>query len=399
MNILEIKNLSKVFGKNPNIALELARQNLSKKEIFDKSQQILGVYNINLNIKKNEIFVIVGMSGSGKSTFIRLLNRLIDATSGSIMFKNKNVLKLNSMFLSKLRQRHLAMVFQSFALMPHMTIFDNTMFGIYYENKMTKEEKEKIVWQKLQLVGLDDRAHEYPENLSGGMRQRVGLARALACRPDILIMDEAFSALDPLTKTEMQDELLKIQKKEGVTIIFISHDIDEAIKLGDRIGIMHDSRLIQVGSPEEIIKNPINDYVASFFDNVNMTNYVNVEDICKNNQLLKIVNKDNKKMGIKSVIMLMTKQNHDEAVIVDEDYKYQGIVSIDNLNQLSKKEETKIEDAFIKDVEYINASEPINQVFGIVAKYSHPIAVVNDENIYLGTISKSMLLKVLDQIS
>jgi len=250
---IELKNVYKVFGDSPKKALTLLKKGLDKEEIFRRTAQTIGVNNASFQIYKGEIFVIMGLSGSGKSTLVRLFNRLIEPSSGSILIDGEDIATMNHAELRAVRRTKMSMVFQSFALLPHLNIIDNVSFGLELSG-IGKEERYCKAKEALSQVGLIDYVHAYPDSLSGGMQQRVGLARALANNPDILLMDEAFSALDPLIRAEMQDELLKLQSEQERTIVFISHDLDEAMKLGDRIAIMQGGTVVQIGSPDEILK-------------------------------------------------------------------------------------------------------------------------------------------------
>ena len=276
--LLTLKNVCKVFGESPKKALKLLDKGLSKDEIFEKTGNTLGVVNASFDINEGEIFVIMGLSGSGKSTLVRLFNRLIEPSRGELILEGQDIAKASKSELRKIRREKMSMVFQSFALMPHMSVIENTAFGLELSG-VSKEERNQRALDALSQVGLEAWADSYPSELSGGMQQRVGLARALANDPKILLMDEAFSALDPLIRTEMQDELLKLQQKHKRTIVFISHDLDEAMRIGDRIAIMHDGRVVQVGAPEEILKNPADDYVSSFFRGVDVSTVLSTGDI------------------------------------------------------------------------------------------------------------------------
>ncbi len=277
---LEIKNLYKIFGEHPQRAFKYIEQGLSKEQILEKTGLSLGVKDASLAIEEGEIFVIMGLSGSGKSTMVRLLNRLIEPTRGQVLIDGVDIAKISDAELREVRRKKIAMVFQSFALMPHMTVLDNTAFGMELAGINAEERREKAL-DALRQVGLENYAHSYPDELSGGMRQRVGLARALAINPDILLMDEAFSALDPLIRTEMQDELVKLQAKHQRTIVFISHDLDEAMRIGDRIAIMQNGEVVQVGTPDEILNNPANDYVRTFFRGVDISQVFSAKDIAR----------------------------------------------------------------------------------------------------------------------
>lgn len=265
--ILEVKHLSKIFGKKQKAALEMVKTGKNKSEIFKKTGATVGVYDASFEVKKGEIFVIMGLSGSGKSTLVRMLNRLIEPSAGSILLEGKDISTMSADQLREVRRHDINMVFQSFALFPHKTILENTEFGLELRG-VPKEERQRLAEKALDNSGLLDFKDQYPNQLSGGMQQRVGLARALANSPKILLMDEAFSALDPLIRREMQDELLDLQDSMKQTIIFISHDLNEALRIGDRIALMKDGQIMQIGTGEEILTNPANDFVREFVEDV-----------------------------------------------------------------------------------------------------------------------------------
>lgn len=265
--VIRIRNLSKIFGRHPEKMLPLMHQGISKDQLLAEHGHALGLQDINLEIQPGEIFVIMGLSGSGKSTLIRHFNRLIDPTEGEVEIQGTDITTLNRKQLEIFRQQHLAMVFQRFALLPHRSVLDNVAYGLEVRglDKTQRHEKARHWLQKVGLTGYDQ---QYPGQLSGGQQQRVGLARALCTDADILLMDEAFSALDPLIRAEMQQQLKALQNQLHKTIVFITHDLDEAITLGDRIAILKDGRLIQQGTPQQILQQPADDYVAAFVRNV-----------------------------------------------------------------------------------------------------------------------------------
>jgi glycine betaine/proline transport system ATP-binding protein len=259
---IQIEHVFKVFGDEPQQALALARQGHSKQDIVAQTGQSIGVFDASFTIQAGEIFVVMGLSGSGKSTLVRLINRLIEPTAGRILVDGENINDYGEAQLRAFRRKDISMVFQSFAL-PHLTVLDNTAFGLELAG-VDKAARLAQARAALAQVGLEVWANAYPDELSGGMQQRVGLARALAADPSILLMDEAFSALDPIIRTEMQDELLRLQQDKRRTIVFISHDLDEAMRIGDRIAIMKDGQVVQVGTPEEILRAPADEYVRNF---------------------------------------------------------------------------------------------------------------------------------------
>ncbi|MDC0194936.1 glycine betaine/L-proline ABC transporter ATP-binding protein [Alphaproteobacteria bacterium] len=268
MSKIEIKNVYKIFGNNPSEVLPIVKNGANKEEVLEKTGHTVGLDNVTLSIQEGETFVCMGLSGSGKSTLIRHLNRLIDPTDGDIIVDGTNIMELDEQQLIDFRKHELSMVFQRFGLFPHKTVIQNIAYGLEIQGK-TLEDRNETAMIQIEAVGLQGFENQYPSQLSGGMQQRVGLARALATNPQILLMDEAFSALDPLIRSDMQQQLIELQTKLKKTIVFITHDLDESLRLGDHIGILNGGRLVQVGTPEEIIMNPADDYVEAFVKDVN----------------------------------------------------------------------------------------------------------------------------------
>ncbi|MGH8049245.1 MAG: quaternary amine ABC transporter ATP-binding protein [Arenimonas sp.] len=277
-NKLVVENLYKIFDHEPNDALAMLKQGVKKEDVFSRTGKVVGVNNVSFNVNEGEIFVLMGLSGSGKSTLIRLINRLVDPSAGKICVDGQDVARLSTKELVRLRRHDMSMVFQSFALMPHRNILDNATFGLEIAG-VARKEREQRAMQVLEQVGLGSYAKKYPHQLSGGMQQRVGLARALAVNPSLMLMDEAFSALDPLKRKEMQDVLLNLQSEQRRTILFVSHDLEEALRIGNRIAIMEGGRLVQVGTPQEIIENPADEYVRAFFKSVDTSRYLVAADL------------------------------------------------------------------------------------------------------------------------
>ena len=275
---IELKNVYKIFGEDPQSVLPLVQNGATKEEILEDTDHTVGLDNVSISIEEGETFVCMGLSGSGKSTLIRHINRLIDPTEGEVLVDGVNVLEFNESELLELRRHEMSMVFQSFGLFPHKTVIQNVAYGLEIQDKPL-EERNSTAEEQIKAVGLNGFEHQYPSQLSGGMQQRVGLARALATNPGILLMDEAFSALDPLIRSDMQDQLVELQSKLHKTIVFITHDLDESLKLGDHIGILNGGRLVQVGKPEEIIMNPADDYVAAFVKDVNRAKVLRAKTI------------------------------------------------------------------------------------------------------------------------
>ena len=278
MSKIEINNVYKIFGSNPKSILSMVKEGSTKEEILEKTGHTVGLDNVSLKIEEGETFVCMGLSGSGKSTLIRHLNRLIDPTAGDILIEGTNVMSLNKKELIDFRRHKMSMVFQRFGLFPHKTVIQNVGYGLEMQGK-PEGEINKISMEKIDSVGLTGFENQYPNQLSGGMQQRVGLARALATNTDIMLMDEAFSALDPLIRSDMQKQLIDLQSELKKTIVFITHDLDESLRLGDHIGILNAGKLVQVGTPVEIIMNPADDYVEAFVKDVNRAKVIKAKVI------------------------------------------------------------------------------------------------------------------------
>ena len=292
MSKIEINKVYKIFGSNPKSILPMVKDGASKEEILDKTGHTVGLDNVTLKIEEGEIFVCMGLSGSGKSTLIRHLNRLIDPTDGEIIVEGTNVMSLNKQQLIEFRRHKMSMVFQRFGLFPHRTVIDNVGYGLEMQG-VAEAERKKTAMEKIEAVGLSGFENQYPAQLSGGMQQRVGLARALANDTDIMLMDEAFSALDPLIRSDMQKQLIDLQSELKKTIVFITHDLDESLRLGDHIGILNHGKLVQVGTPVDIIMNPADDYVKAFVKDVNRTKVIKAKTIMKSKENVNGIDKNN----------------------------------------------------------------------------------------------------------
>ena len=277
---IEIKNIYKIFGRKPDKILPMVKGGATKEEVLEKTGHTVGLDNVSLKIEEGETFVCMGLSGSGKSTLIRHLNRLIDPTDGEVLVDGQSVMNLNPEQLIDFRRYKMSMVFQRFGLFPHKTVLENVGYGLEMQGKV-EEEKNKIAMEKIEAVGLNGFEHQFPNQLSGGMQQRVGLARALATDSDIMLMDEAFSALDPLIRSDMQKQLMDLQSQLKKTIVFITHDLDESLRLGDHIGILNAGKLVQVGSPVDIVMNPADAYVEAFVKDVNRAKVIKAKTIMR----------------------------------------------------------------------------------------------------------------------
>ncbi|MFT5881010.1 MAG: glycine betaine/proline transport system ATP-binding protein [Moritella sp.] len=391
--MLEVQNLYKVFGPSPKEAFPLMEQGLDKDKIFEQTGLTVGVKDVSLTINEGEIFVIMGLSGSGKSTLVRLLNRLIEPTSGKVLFKGKDIARISTEDLRQVRRKHISMVFQNFALMPHMSVIDNAAFGLELSG-ISIGERHKAARDALARVGLETHCESYPDELSGGMKQRVGLARALANDPDILLMDEAFSALDPLIRCEMQDELIRLQNDDKRTVVFISHDLDEAMRIGDRIAIMQNGVVVQVGTPDDILQNPANDYVSSFFSGVNVATVFSAKDIAKKTPAAVFKKHDND--GPAVAIQLLNDNERDYGIVVDRGNRFSGIVSTDSL-RIAKKNQGTLISAQLENTITIEPDVSVSELISQVAAVPYAVPVVAADGTYHGVITKSRLLQILDR--
>lgn len=389
-----VQNLYKVFGDAPRKAMKLLSEGVAKSDIFDRTGQVVGVCDASFKVYEGEIFVVMGLSGSGKSTLVRLLNRLIEPTAGKVLFDGTDIAAMPDRELMQLRRRDISMVFQSFALMPHLNVLDNTAFGLELSGVGLQERHERAI-QALSQVGLEAFAHSYPDELSGGMQQRVGLARALANDPAVMLMDEAFSALDPLIRTEMQDELLKLQQNHQRTIIFISHDLDEAMRIGDRIAIMEGGRVIQVGTPEEILNNPADAYVESFFRGVNVSTVFSAKDIARKSQVTVIKRLG---VGLRTALEEMRQDDRSCAYVLDKEHQFAGVVTEESIKSVLQADpDRSVSSAFLPNIEPLPGDTPLAELISRVAAAPCGLPVVDGDRKYLGVITKTSLLETLDQ--
>ncbi|PLR76276.1 glycine betaine/L-proline ABC transporter ATP-binding protein [Bacillus sp. V3-13] len=384
---VEVRDVSKIFGKSPKAAIDLLNKGFSKKEILQKTGQTVGVNKANFEIYPGEIFVIMGLSGSGKSTLIRMFNRLITPTSGEILIDGEDILKMNAERLRQTRREKISMVFQNFALFPHKTILENTEYGLEIQKVPAAERAEKAL-KALEVVGLKGYEHQYPAQLSGGMQQRVGLARALANDPEILLMDEAFSALDPLIRRDMQDELLELQENLNKTIIFITHDLDEALRIGDRIALMKDGSIIQLGTPEEIMMNPANEYVERFVEDVDLSNVLTAAHVMKRAERISV------DRGPRVALQIMKEQGYSSIFVVDRKKKLLGAITAEQATQ-AIKESLTIQDVMTKNVPSVDENVIISEILDQIATSSLPLAVVDHENKLKGTIIRGSVIGAL----
>jgi len=323
---IKISNLYKVFGKNPAAAMDKVRQGVSKQELLDDHGHVLGLRDINIDIPEKRIQVIMGLSGSGKSTLIRHINRLIEPTEGQVLIDGDDVLAMSADDLREFRRHKQSMVFQKFALLPHRTVAQNAAYGLTIQGIAEGEAKERAQrW--LERVGLGGFENHFPAQLSGGMQQRVGLARALATDAEILLMDEAFSALDPLIRTDMQDILLDLQEELHKTIVFITHDLDEALRIGDRISILRDGEIVQQGDPQDIIMRPADDYISDFIKDINRGRVIEVRSVMTKASRA-AGPKLTEKTTIEDALQMLSNAGKESGTVVDGDGKTIGKIEM-----------------------------------------------------------------------
>ena len=387
---IHIEEVSKVFGRHPERAIDMIRQGKSKDEILSESKLAVGVADASFDIYEGETVVVMGLSGSGKSTLLRCVNRLIEPTAGKVLVDDVDVTSLTRDELRELRRTKFGMVFQSFALFPHMTVYENVEFGLDVQNVDPAERREKSE-TALQQVGLGGWGDYLPKNLSGGMKQRVGLARALAVDPDILLMDEAFSALDPLIRTDMQDELLALESRVRKTIMFITHDLDEALKMGDRIVLMKDGGIVQIGTAEEILSTPATEYVARFVENVDITKVLTAQDVMKR-QTPVAFEKDGPRLALRK----MQEAGLSGIFVVKANHELVGHVTAERAAEAAKHGDKWLEHITNADeVSSVPLDFPVRQIFNLVS--GNPVAVVDDDSILKGVIVRGSVLAALSE--
>lgn len=389
--ILEVKHLSKLFGKKQKAALEMIKAGKSKSAIFKKTGVTVGVYDASFEVQEGKIFVIMGLSGSGKSTLVRMLNRLIEPSTGSILLEGKDISKMSVDQLREVRRHDINMVFQSFALFPHKTILENTEFGLELRG-VPKQERREIAKRALDHSGLLEVKDQYPDQLSGGMQQRVGLARALANSPKILLMDEAFSALDPLIRRDMQDELLELQETTKQTIIFISHDLNEALRIGDRIALMKDGQIMQIGTGEDILTNPANDFVREFVEDVDRSKVLTAQHIMIK-PITTTVDLDGPQVALnrmhnEEVSMLMATNRRRQLI---------GSLTADGAIEARQKK-LPLSEVIDRNVRTVSKDTVITDILPLIYDSSAPIAVTDEQHRLLGVIIRGRVLEALANI-
>ncbi|WP_338488839.1 glycine betaine/L-proline ABC transporter ATP-binding protein [Ruoffia tabacinasalis] len=386
MSKLRVENLTKIFGDNEKEALDLMNQGKTKEEILAATGATLGVNQATFDVKAGEIFVIMGLSGSGKSTLVRMLNRLIEPTNGNVYIDEANVSQMNKNDLRDIRRKKISMVFQNFGLFPHRTILENTEYGLEVQGVPRAERQEKAE-QALDNAGLLPYKDQFPDQLSGGMQQRVGLARALANDPDILLMDEAFSALDPLIRRDMQDELIEMQKTLNKTIIFITHDLNESLRLGNRIAIMKDGEVVQVGTGEEILSNPANDYVKRFVEDIDRTKVYTAQHIMEEPTAV-----TTQLETPSEALRIMVDEGMSNILVVDKDEQLIGYVTREEVESLLHQGHDDISSVVQSDVPEVESGALIDDLFDVIHDSETPIAVTSNKGELEGVIVRSNVI-------
>ena len=389
---IRVRNLSKVFGNRPKQALELRNNGLKRPEIFEKTGQTLALSNINFDVYEGELLVIMGLSGSGKSTLIRCFNRLIEPTEGEVVIDDEDILSISAKELLEARRRHFSMVFQNFALFPHRTVQQNAEFGLEIRG-VAKQQRRDTALKILKQVGLDGWEGAYPNQLSGGMQQRVGLARALANDGTVLLMDEAFSALDPLIRGDMQQELQELQHSTQKTTVFITHDLDEAINIGDRIVLLKDGEVVQIGTPEEILTKPADDYVKRFVEGVDMSKILTAEHAMR-----PVRATARESDGPRTTLRKMSENSIDSIYVTSRNRTLLGLVEIDSLELAAQEGKDDICNIMTQDFRSVGLNEPLQNLFAMFNKKNFPIAVVDDDKRLLGVVVKGTVLDELAQV-
>lgn len=384
---IEVQQTTKIFGRNSKRAVQLLREGKSKDEILKETGATVGVKDATFEVYDGEIFVIMGLSGSGKSTLVRLLNRLIEPTSGKVLLDGEDIVKMNKEQLRTVRRTKIGMVFQNFALFPHKSILENTEYGLEIQG-VPKEEREMDAKVALGLVGLAGYEDQYPSQLSGGMQQRVGLARALANDPDILLMDEAFSALDPLIRKDMQDELLQLHNDMGKTIIFITHDLDEALRIGDRIALMKDGEIVQIGTPEEILMNPSNAYVERFVEDVDLSKVLTAAHIMKSADSVQV------DRSPRVALRLMKHHGISSTYVVNRRGRLLGAITAQDAVSASENNQS-LEEVLTTDINTVQEEAVLTEIFDMVSTATIPVAVVDGEHRLRGLIVRGALIGAL----
>lgn len=386
---IRVSEVYKVFGKDSVKALTLAEQGESREEILTKTGQTLALNNVSLSISAGEIFVVMGLSGSGKSTLLRCLNLLIRPTRGRVLVDGIEITRVNEREMRAIRREKFGMVFQGFGLFPHRSILENVEYGLEIQG-VDPEQRQAKAREALEVVGLQGWENQKPHQLSGGMQQRVGLARALAIQPEILLMDEPFSALDPLIRAEMQDELVELQSRLAKTIVFITHDLQEAIKLGDRIAVMESGSVKQIGTPEEILMEPADAYVSEFVRGVDRSSVLTAGGIMAKPSAVTLV-----RDGPRVALQKMEEAKISSLFAVDRARKLKGLVTADDSLEAVRKGLQNLDGILRSDYDVVHPDTPFEDLIPIAAHARYPIPVVAEDGTLRGIVVRATVLRAL----
>jgi glycine betaine/proline transport system ATP-binding protein len=386
MEIIKVEHLTKIYGSDTDRALKLLNQGKDNETIKKHTGQVVGIRDVSFQVEQGESFVIMGLSGSGKSTLLRCLNGLIHATAGEIFIDGHELTALSSRQLEELRRKKIGMVFQRFALLPHRTVMENVGYGLEVQGVARDKRKQQSL-QAIEMVGLKGWEDSYPANLSGGMQQRVGIARALATDPDILLMDEPFSALDPLIRQEMQDELLDLQNKLQKTIVFITHDLDEALKIGERIALMKDGQIVQMGQPEDILLAPATEYVARFVANVNYSRALTASSV-----MVKARNVVHPKDGPMTALHVMERFGMSSLFVTDRLGRLLGYVTAEDASEIAHQGIRQLDTIIRNDAPLAQPDTPLHDLLEVMAHTKVPVAVVNEVNHLKGVLVRGSVI-------
>jgi glycine betaine/proline transport system ATP-binding protein len=389
MSQLRVEGLTKIFGNHPERALEALAQGMPKDEVHEKTGQVVGAHDVTFEVDPGELFVVMGLSGSGKSTVVRMLNRLIEPTSGSVEIDGRDVLAMSKEELRRLRMSKISMVFQHFALFPHRTVAQNAAYGLKVQG-IGEAERRRRADEALERVGLHGWGDSMPHELSGGMQQRVGLARGLATDADILLMDEPFSALDPLIRRDMQDLLAGLQQELDRTIIFITHDLNEAMRLGDRIVVMRGGEVVQIGTGEEIIHNPANDYVADFVADVDRSRVLTAQLATREPR--RTFGPD---ASPKEVLDWLDDAEVNGVYVVDKQRRLLGVARDDLIAKGMREGAARVRDLLVDDYVSVSLDTPLHDLIPLAAQHTVPLAVTDEHGTLLGVVRRAALLATL----
>ena len=383
---VDVQGLWKVFGDDPERALEPAHHAKSRSEIQNELGLVVGLRDVSFGVDQGQIFVVMGLSGSGKSTLVRALIRLVEPTRGSVHIDGEDVLSYSPSQLMQFRRQKIAMVFQNYGLLPHRSVLDNVALGLEIRG-IDKETRYQMASESIDTVGLSGWEDYRPSEMSGGMQQRVGLARALAVDPEILLMDEPFSGLDPLIRRELQDELISLQTKLHKTIVFITHDLDEALKIGDRIAVMRDGEIIQEGSPEEIVTLPTDEYVTEFVQDVSRAKVIQAQAIMQEAEVVVY-----ERQGPRAALHIMDSHSLEAVFLIARDFTLRGVLTKDRAMELVDEGRRSLEGAEVDPATTTTPDAIIDDIIPIAAQSRHPIAVVGETQALLGEIRRGALL-------